>query len=637
MKYLKYHTDLKHILSFYIIAIGARHAHPEQKHRNKRNYNRKPGISDRKKLWNLLYRLWGWRPIHAYWLCCIFESFGCHGANALEQLHSICKNILLFLKYEGISLKRLAPIAAIQKLYILHSRLHNLLHINGAKLATEYPDDVEMLNRMYTKLEQIRGFNDLYSGYDEFGHKIMYYDDISIKAEDYLDNIVWRDALKSTTTLNDDDTDNIWRFINDNEDDFINNSGWMKDKSKLDKLSRILSKDINHNDLKDVLYNYWFAPDTDTDDDIDMDDEDDIYRRLSSKKKKLDELSDLVLWSISCILLILYNNLNRWKGPAPEHGFRYDNNDIKSPSHDHDIHIFHQFGSKGSSAQKCREIYTGLTYSYSRETKRSIPSKTPKAKRDQRGKKKGKGRGKARKKRGDKQSSDELMDYSALGMDEDENENKNKNKNNKKRKKKKKIKKKQNEQRTSRRSKFYDKDEPYKPSQTHSPSTTPPKTPPTRRPRSKRSAVQNETPKFIEDDDQQSSVNGWRSRYNNWNKELETGIRFPEFSQGKDDLPHVPYEDLHLNCDWKPRRISSTTTFSIVDFGRECIKHDQSKAVFATDKEIDKNYWKFIKTKLPQRLADGIINNKWSRYILKYRNSPFVGIQKITHSDDVRV
>ena len=239
-----------------------------------------------------MYRCWNWRSIHAYWLCQKFESFGCHGANALEQAHSTLKNILLFLKYEGISLKRLAPIAAIQMLYIMYKRLDNLLHLNGAKLMREYPESVEMIKRMYAKMEEIRGFSDIYSGYDEFGQKTMYYEDISIQAADYLDGIKWRDALVSTTSLNDNDNDIIWRFIDENEDDFINNSGWMRDTTKLEELKKYLSKKINNNDLRKVLRENWFAPDTDSEDDIDEDDEDDVYRKISGKKKKLDELSD---------------------------------------------------------------------------------------------------------------------------------------------------------------------------------------------------------------------------------------------------------------------------------------------------------------------------------------------------------
>ena len=238
-----------------------------------------------------MYRLWNWRSIHAYWLCQKFESFGCHGANALEQVHSTLKNILLFLKYEGISLKRLAPIAAIQMLYIYYKRLDNLLHLNGAKLMREYPDSLDMIKRMYKKMDEIRGFSDIYTGYDDFNQKLLYYENISIDVSDYLDGVKWQDALLSTTDLNEDDTDIIWRFIDENEDDFVMNSGWMKSSTKLNELKKYLSKKISNKDLKNVLREYWFAPDTDSEDDIDEADEDDVYRKLSGKKKKLDELS----------------------------------------------------------------------------------------------------------------------------------------------------------------------------------------------------------------------------------------------------------------------------------------------------------------------------------------------------------
>ena len=384
----------------------------------------------------------------------------------------------------------------------------------------------------------------------------------------------------------------------------------------------------------------------------------------------------------SCIFT---NILNRWKGPEPQHGFRYDNNNIKSPSHDHDIKIFHVFGTKGSTAKKCREFYTGLAHNYSRENKGSIATKVSRSRAGRgrgRGRGKGRGRGRttskrSRKRKGsksqeeEKEHSDDTMDVSMFH----DNNNKNKNKNKQdllyddrdrysfesdqpslikaSKPKKNKNKNRNKNKNTSRRSgisKIPASDEEYTPSEHLSQSPAPqyhrmahntplPTTPPlkSRSSRSNRSTITT-TPQYAEDDDQQAMVNSWIIRYNKFNEDLGTGITFPDvFVQGKDDLPHVPWEGCHINSDWIPRQITDVSPqYSITEFGKVCLK-EKSKACFATDKEIDGEFWNFVKSKCDKMLADKIINTRWNQFILRYRKSPYVGIQCIERSGEIKV
>ena len=217
-------------------------------------------------------------------------------------------------------------------------------------------------------------------------------------------------------------------------------------------------------------------------------------------------------------------------------------------------------------------------------------------------------------------------------IDDDRNKNK-------KSKKKKKKKKKRSNRSRNRGFHVASSDSEYDPN-SQSQSATPQlfQTPPKSRTRPKRT-TKTLTPKYIEEHDQQTTIDIWTANFNVWNVDRATGLSFPRFVQGKDELPHVPFEDLHLdNGNWKPRQYTTATPYSIVNFAKECLKHDNGTYhCFATPKEINGNYWKFVKDNLPTQLADSICTYIWEKFILPFRKSPFVGIQCIYRSNDVSV
>lgn len=340
-------------------------AHPKQKNRNGSLYNNKPGITLKQKIIKTLNKLWNWRNIHAYLLIQWFKSFGPHGANGLEQIHSTLNKLLLYLKNDGVGLKRLPAISAIQKLAIVYRRLDKILHEQTAKLYHEHPGDIAMLNDMYQEICKIRGFKELSSSFDEFGHNLLYFEEASIDINHYTNNLDWEGSLDTRTALQWEDQQVILQFVDENQAVLEDNDGYLHDHTALAEIGYRLKKQVSGYEVAKIARSFWYR-NYDSDDDWDEKQlqQDSLLRRLKNTQKKASE----------------YN------GDPPSHNFKYNNN-IQSLTHKYIYRLFHHYGDRNKTMAQCREIYTGiqLPKPKRKKTKKSTSSNTNKNTTNRRG------------------------------------------------------------------------------------------------------------------------------------------------------------------------------------------------------------------------------------------------------------
>lgn len=295
-----------------MISETARHGHKDQRHPNKKYYNRSPGISNRNKTRKQLIKGWNWRVVHAYAIAQFYNSLGPLGSNGLEQIHSTAKSILPWTKIQGVGIKRLAAVASIQQFGILYRRVNNILFQNRNKLYEEYPKEVDMMKKLYAKLCEIRALTKHKSSFDEFGQRILYYPDASIDFLDYVDGVEWENAVDNLTPLNLDDRHLVCQFIDNRIKEFAECDGWYPKTSDLDHLRETMNKDVTMGELQHIAHTYWEHSGDTTDDDED-EDEDEMtekekenrkFQKLTGKQKKYSELGFIY------ICLLYFNCFN---------------------------------------------------------------------------------------------------------------------------------------------------------------------------------------------------------------------------------------------------------------------------------------------------------------------------------------
>lgn len=293
---------------------NAIHGHEQQKHWNGKRYNTKPSVRNRTKIWKMIYRLWEWKHTRALSIIRYYKSFGPMGANGLEQIHSTINNVTPWVKVEGVGIKRLAAVAAIQQLAVLKRRLQNILVTNKAKLYKEFPEDVKMLQEMQQVVTEIRGFDEFHERYDELNQNLLYYEDASIHYQDYVDDLNPKAALDQRTPLRLRDRQKIREFVDEHMEEMAENGGFIPSVADLIPLKKKLRKVIHLKELKHITHSYFMEPDqsdnsdSDSDSDYDTDDEYQTYRKqLSSKQKKLSELSHIFYpFYLFCLFYLFY-------------------------------------------------------------------------------------------------------------------------------------------------------------------------------------------------------------------------------------------------------------------------------------------------------------------------------------------
>lgn len=280
-------------------ATESRHAHRLVKHRNKKRYNLKGAISNRRKIWIHRNNLWVYKRIYAYWLIQKHRSFGPHGSNQLEQHHSTIKKSLTYLQSSAVGLNRLPAVAAIGKLKINWTRVLNILQINKQKLKDYAPNDLPMLNQIYNKLDTIRGFNELHKCHDETGWATLYLK-CSRNINDYFMNFNWQKSVRRRTRVSHMDKELIWIYIDKYIDEIDRNNGILKNEKVLEEMVSKLRHRLDIQQIRHYISTYWFegessesetedgGGDGDGDNKSIADGEDGMYdlSRLSSKQKK---------------------------------------------------------------------------------------------------------------------------------------------------------------------------------------------------------------------------------------------------------------------------------------------------------------------------------------------------------------
>lgn len=274
---------------------GSIHAHPEQRHRNKKHYNRKSGIPNSKKMWDHRDSLFVYRKAYAYWLNRFHKSFGPQGSNVLENAHSLLKKLLKWLRYTSVGINKLPAILAVQKLAVIYRRLVSILETNSDRLDKYRPQDRPVLQEMYQLVDKIRGFNDINESYDETGHSLLYFEKASRDIDDYLQGFNWEESIDKKTRISFSDKELIWQYIDEHCETLEKNNGLLTNEKLLKKIAKEVKKDLTPYEIRELIKTYWYDDDetTDSEDDDEDSEDEDMHDlgRLSSKQKKYSKLS----------------------------------------------------------------------------------------------------------------------------------------------------------------------------------------------------------------------------------------------------------------------------------------------------------------------------------------------------------
>ena len=335
--------DLFHIFhillySLYMdVAKHAIHAHPEQSHLNGRHYNRKPAITKKLKITIVRNRWWIENRILTLLRAQYYQNRGPFASNGLEQIHSAIGKIFVYLRQQGIGIRRLPSIAYMQKLAIVIRRLKKLLNDYREEIQSKCGvEEIRMLRRMLKLCEEICSFQHIHDdiAMDEFKQYIMYYENASLDIGDYTDNLEWWKCIDRRSRLDYADKQRVWHFldkiIQETPDLLSKNDGILPvDHQLLNLIQKSLRKHVTPGELQQIIRNqfigrYADGREKDSNDDSDSysDDDDegkydyeyeeDIYnakitKNLSNKAKKHKELSCLIyLTYLSYFIYLTY-------------------------------------------------------------------------------------------------------------------------------------------------------------------------------------------------------------------------------------------------------------------------------------------------------------------------------------------